>query len=119
LCAYTTLVTRRSVLTTRRHELLAMVRGMHKTLQWLHASSGTEVQKTLASYFPDVPAAIYAGAIDRYKALGLYGTDPITKPEGVARLAAAMRSGGALSRDIPFADIVDNSLAEQVVSETR
>ncbi len=119
LCAYTTLVTRRSVLTRRRGELLAMVRGMHETLQWLHASSGAEVQKTLAPYFPDVPASIYAGAIDRYKALGLYGTDPITKPEGVARLAAAMRSGGALSRDIPFADIVDNSLAEQVVSETR
>jgi NitT/TauT family transport system substrate-binding protein len=92
---------------------------MHRTLQWLHASSGAEVQKALASYFPDVPASIYAGAIDRYKALGLYGTDPITRPEGVARLAAAMRSGGALSRDIPFADIVDNSLAEQVVSETR
>jgi NitT/TauT family transport system substrate-binding protein len=119
LCAYTTLVTRRSVLVSRRDELLAMVRGMHRTLQWLRASTGAEVQRALASYFPDVSAPIYAAAIDRYKALGLYGSDPVTQPEGVARLAAAMRSGGALSRDIPFEDVVDNSLAEQVVSESR
>ncbi|HEY8288190.1 MAG TPA: ABC transporter substrate-binding protein, partial [Acetobacteraceae bacterium] len=117
LCAYTTLVTRRTVLTTRRAELLAMVRGMHRTLQWLHATPGIEVQRTLASYFPDVPQALFAGAIDRYKALGLYGPSPITQPAGVARLAAAMRSGGALKRDIPFEEVVDNSLAEQVVAE--
>lgn len=117
LAAYTTLVTRRSVIASRRPELLAMVRGMYRTLQWIHATPGTEIQRALAGYFPDVPPAIYAGAIDRYKALGLYGPDPITRHEGVARLAASMRSGGALTRDIPFEDIVDNSLAEQVVRE--
>jgi NitT/TauT family transport system substrate-binding protein len=117
LCAYTTLVTRRSVLTAKREELLGIVRGMYRTLQWLHATPGMEIQRTLANYFPDVPPAIYAGAIDRYKALGLYGPDPITRPEGVAQLAASMQSGGALKRDIPFAEIVDNSLAEQVVRE--
>jgi NitT/TauT family transport system substrate-binding protein len=115
LCAYTTLVTRRSVLADRREALQAMVRGMHTALQWLHATPGAEIQRALASYFPDVPPALYAAAMDRYKALGLYGTDPITKPEGVARLSAAMRSGGALSRDFPFEAIVDNSLAESVV----
>ena len=36
----------------------------------------------------------------------------ITRREGVDRLQAAMRSGGALDRDIPFEDVVDNSLAE-------
>jgi len=117
LCAYTTLVTRRSVLAAKREELLGMVRGMYRTLQWLHATPGAEIQRTLANYFPDVPTAIYASAIDRYKALGLYGPDPITQPEGVARLAACMHSGGALKRDIPFEEIVDNSLAEQVVRE--
>ena len=43
--------------------------------------------------------------------------DPVTRPEGFDRLAAAMRSGGALTADVAFADCVDNSLAEQVVTE--
>ncbi len=117
LTAYTTLVTRRSVIATKRDELLGMVRAMAQTLQWIRATPGVEIQRVLAPYFPDVPAAIYAGAIDRYRALELYGPDPVTKREGFDRLAAAMRSGGALKGNIPFEDCVDNSLEEQVVDK--
>jgi NitT/TauT family transport system substrate-binding protein len=116
LTAYTTLVTRRSVIASKRDELAAMVRAMYRTLRWISATPGAEIAHTLASFFPDVPAPIYAGAIDRYRALGLYGTDPITQPEGIARLQAAMRSGGALDRDIAFDDVVDNSLAKAAVA---
>jgi NitT/TauT family transport system substrate-binding protein len=116
LTAYTTLVTRRSVIERKREELLGMVRAMHQTLQWIRATPGAEIQAVLASYFPDVPPAIFAAAIDRYRALELYGPDPVTRPEGFHRLSAAMRSGGALKREVPFEDCVDNSLAEQVVA---
>jgi NitT/TauT family transport system substrate-binding protein len=119
LTAYTTLVTRRSVLQRRRDELLAMVRAMQRTLTWIGATPGAEIQRVLASYFPDVPASIHAAAIDRYRGLELYGPDPVTRREGFDRLAAAMRSGGVLRRDIPFDECVDNRLAEQVVVETK
>jgi NitT/TauT family transport system substrate-binding protein len=119
LTAYTTLVTRRSVLASRRSELLAMVRGMHRALRWIGATPGTEIARVLASHFPDVPTPIFAAAIDRYRALSLYGPDPVTRREGFERLRAAMRSGGALSRDIPFEDCVDNSLAEEAVATAQ
>jgi NitT/TauT family transport system substrate-binding protein len=117
LTAYTTLVTRRSVITTKRDELLAMVRAMYRTLRWIAATPGAEVQRVLADYFTDVPPVIYAAAIDRYRALKLYSVDPVTRLEGFDRLASAMRSGGVLQRDIPLAECVDNSLADQVVAE--
>ena len=117
LTAYTTLVTRRAVLERKRDELLRMVRAMARTLRWIGTTPGAESQRALVSYFPDVPAGIFAAAIDRYRALGLYGPDPVTRREGFDRLSAAMRAGGALHRDIPFEDCVDNSLAEQVVAE--
>jgi NitT/TauT family transport system substrate-binding protein len=117
LTAYTTLVTRRSVIASKRDELLAMVRAMYRTLRWIAATPGTEIQRVLADYFTDVPPAIYAAAIDRYRALKLYSVDPVTRLEGFDRLASAMRSGGVLKRDIPLAECVDNSLADQVVAE--
>jgi NitT/TauT family transport system substrate-binding protein len=117
LTAYTTLVTRRSEIDRKRDELLAMVRAMHRTLRWIAATPGVEIQRVLAEYFTDVPPAIYAAAIDRYRALNLYSVDPVTRVEGFDRLASAMRSGGVLKRDIPFAECVDNSLADQVVTE--
>lgn len=116
LTAYTTLVTRRAVLQSRRTELEAMVRAMDRTLHWLAATPGSEIARALAEFFPDVPAPIYAAAIDRYRAAKLYATDPITRREGVERLQAAMRSGGALDRIIPFEQIVDNSIAQVVVT---
>jgi NitT/TauT family transport system substrate-binding protein len=115
LTAYTTLVTRRPILAAKRDELLAMVRGMAKTLRWIRETPGTEVQKLLADYFTDVPATIFAAAIDRYRALGLYGPDPVTRQEGFERLRACMISGGALQRAVPFEACVDNSLAQAVV----
>jgi NitT/TauT family transport system substrate-binding protein len=117
LTAYTTLVTRRSVLDTKRDELLAMVRAMHKTLRWIRETPGTQIYPLMAGYFPDVPPSVFAAAIDRYRALELYGPDPVTRRQGFDRLSAAMRSGGALKRDVPFEECVDNSLAEQVVAE--
>jgi NitT/TauT family transport system substrate-binding protein len=116
LTAYTTLVTRRATIASRRAELLAMVRGVHRALRWIAATPGTEVARVLADYFPDVPPPIFAAAIDRYRALDLYGPDPITRREGFDRLSQAMISGGALLRPIPFETCVDNSLAEAAVA---
>ena len=116
LTAYTTLVTRRATLDARRDELAAMVRAQYRALQWIRATDGAEVARVLRSYFPNVPPALFAAAIDRYRGLQLYGPDPVTRREGFDRLAAAMLSGGALKALIPFEDCVDNSLAEAAVA---
>jgi NitT/TauT family transport system substrate-binding protein len=116
LTAYTTLVTRRATLRARREELAAMVRALYRALQWIRATDGATVARTLIGYFPDVPPALFASAIDRYRTLNLYGPDPVTRREGFDRLAAAMLSGGALKALIPFEDCVDNSLAEAAVA---
>ena len=118
LTAYTTLVTRRPLLASRRDELLRMTRAMARTLRWFAATPGSAIAGALADYFPSLAPDMFAAAIDRYRALGLFATDPVLQREGFDRLQAAMRSGGALDRAIPFERCVDNSLAEQALAET-
>jgi NitT/TauT family transport system substrate-binding protein len=118
LAAYTVLVTRRPLLDARRDELLAMTRAMAHTLRWVAATPGSEVARALADFFPALAPTLFAAAIDRYRGLQLFAQDPAVKREGFERLQAAMRSGGALDRTIPFEDCVDNSLAEQAVADT-
>ncbi len=115
LTAYTTLVTRRPLLVSRREELLRMTRAMARTLGWIASTSGGEVARTLTDFFPDLAPNIFAAAIDRYRALGLFASDPVLRREGFDRLQAAMLSGNAIACEIPYADCVDNSLAEQTV----
>ena len=115
LTAYTTLVTRRSVLERREDDLLRMTRAVHRTLGWFSAAPAAEIASKLAGYFPDVPGAIFAGAVERYRNLALWGSDPVIKREGYDRLHAAMRASGALSKDIAFDDCVDTVLARRAL----
>ena len=118
LTAYTTLVTRRATLERRADDLLKMTQGLHRTLGWFAATPAVEIARALKSYFPDVTEPIFAGAIDRYRKLGLWGPDPVIRREGYDRLHTAMRAAGTLKRDIPYELCVDTSLAERARSFT-
>ena len=117
LTAYTTLVTRRPLLQSRRGEFLRMTRAMASTLRWIAAAPGGEVAHALNDYFPAVAPDIFAAAIDRYRALKLFAFDPVLRREGFDRLQAAMRSGDALDRAIPFDRCVDTALAEEALAD--
>jgi len=119
LTAYTALVTRRPLLDRRRDELLAMTRAMTRTLRWMADTPGREIGRAVQDFFPSVAPDILAAAIDRYRALGIFAPDPVLKRAGFDRLQAAMRSGGALDRAIPFEVCVDNSLADLAVADPR
>ena len=113
--AYTTLVTCRETLQRREDEMLKMTRAIHRTLGWFAKTQAMEIAEKLRSYFPDVPTPLFAAAIDRYRALELWGSDPVIKREGYDRLHAAMRAAGTLSKDIAFDDVVDTNLARRAM----
>ena len=58
-----------------------------------------------------------AGALDRYKALGIWGADTRLPRSGYERLRAGLVSGGLVSMGTPYETAVDNALAERVISE--
>jgi NitT/TauT family transport system substrate-binding protein len=116
LTAYTTLVTRRDVLATRKTELLAMTKAVHRTLGWFAATPAADIARLLGSYFPDVATERFAQCIERYRSHRLWASDPVIRREGFDRLHAAMRSAGMLKRDISFEACVDTSLAEEAMT---
>ncbi|MGH7044497.1 MAG: ABC transporter substrate-binding protein [Acetobacteraceae bacterium] len=117
--SYTTFYARRAVLADKRDDLLRMVRALHRTQGWLAGASGAEIAATVAAYFPAVPQPILAASYDRYQALGIWGRDPILPPAGYERLRASLVSGGLVTSGTPFAQAVDNSLAEAILAESR
>ena len=114
--SYTTLYARRAVIAGKRDELRRMVRAIYRTQRWLAGASGSEIAATVASYFPEVPQPILAAAYDRYKALGIWGRDPILPRDGYDRLRAGLVSGGLVDPGTPFETAVDNSLAEEILT---
>jgi NitT/TauT family transport system substrate-binding protein len=111
LTAYTTLVTTRATIASRRDELRLMTSAIAETLLWFAATPAPEIARALQPYFPALDQDLFAACIARYRALNLWATSPVIPREGFARLHAAMRSGGALHADIAFEAAIDNSLA--------
>ena len=116
-CSYTTLYTMRRTLTEKADALHLMTRAMYRSQKWLHAHSGAEIAGALADFFPDLPADLLAAAIDRYKAAGIWGRNPILPRHGFDRLSTALLSGGLIGTAIPYEDCTDMRFAVAVVAE--
>jgi len=114
--SYTCFYARRGTLTSRRDELKRMVRAIDKTEKWVAQASGKQIAETIARYFSDLPPAILDAACTRYKALGVWGKDPILPRAGYDRLRDGLISGGFVSPGATFEQAVDNSLAEEVLA---
>ena len=112
--AYTMLVTRRPTLAARREELALVTKAMARTLRWFHATDPVEIARALKDFFPDVATDVFAAAITRYRALGLWSTHPMPNRAGFQWLHDAMRASGTLARDVDYAACVDESLARAV-----
>jgi len=115
--SYTCFYARRGTLTSRRDELLRMVRAIDRTEKWVTRASGTQIAQAISGYFTDLPPAILEAVCTRYKALGVWGGNPILPRAGYDRLRDGLVSGGFVSPGATFEQAVDNSLAEAVITE--
>jgi NitT/TauT family transport system substrate-binding protein len=115
--AYTSFYARRRLIVERRDEMKKLVRGLYRTQKWLHASPPETLAEAVLPFFPEVSPDLLRAAIVRYRALGIWGKNPILPRAGYDRLAAGLVSGGFVRQAVPFERAVDNSLAEEVIRE--
>ena len=114
--SYTVFVTTRARLAGDPEPFRRMVRAIYRTQKWLAAQPPAAIAETIAAYFPALDRAVLTGALARYKAQGVWGTDPILPEEGFDRLRRALLATGFLARTVPFADCVDNRFAEEALA---
>ena len=114
--SYTTFYARRGLLAARRDEVLRMVRAIARTQRWVATAEGAVIANAIAAYFPDLPQDVLAAACSRYKALGIWGGDPLLPRAGYDRLRSSLVSGGFVQPGTPFEVAVDNTLARAALS---
>jgi NitT/TauT family transport system substrate-binding protein len=115
--SYTVFATNRERLAAEPEPFRRMVRAMYRTQRWLQAEPIEALANAVASYFPTLDRGVLTRALARYKANGVWGRDPILLQEGFDRLQRALLAAGFLGRPVPFADCVDNRLAEVAIAE--
>jgi NitT/TauT family transport system substrate-binding protein len=118
LTAYTSLYTTRQCLAREPESLLRLTRAMYRTQQWIATHSAADLAACVAAFFPDLPRPTLTAALQRYKTLRLWNRTPMLRPEGLAWLDAACRSGGYIQHSVPYERCVDMRFATQVIAET-
>jgi NitT/TauT family transport system substrate-binding protein len=114
--SYTVFATTRERLAADPEPFRRMVRAIYRTQKWVRAQPAAAIAEAIAGYFPALDRAVLTGALARYKSQGVWGTDPILPEDGFDQLRRALLATGFLTRTVPFADCVDNRLAEEVAA---
>jgi len=116
--SYTVFVTRRERLAADPEPFRRMARAIYRTQRWVDAEPPASLATAIADYFPALDRGVLTRALARYKEQGVWGQDPVLPEEGFDRLRRALLGSGFLSREVPFAECVDNRLAEAAIAKT-
>jgi NitT/TauT family transport system substrate-binding protein len=114
LTSYTVFAAHRDRLAQNPEPFRRMVRAIARTQKWVSGASAGELAAAIATYFPDLDRGVLEGSLTRYKAQGVWATNPTLPEEGFLCLQRALLSSGFLSRPVPYGDCVDNTLAAGV-----
>ena len=72
--------------------------------------ASSELAAAVTTFFPDVPKDILTRSLDRYKQAGLWSRETRMIPQGFARLAESLHSGGFISRMPSYDECVEPTL---------
>jgi NitT/TauT family transport system substrate-binding protein len=87
-----------------------MTRATAKMLAWLYANPPEEMAKAVTTFFPDIPQDILASSLRRYKDAGLWSRETTMIPQGFARLAQSLHSGGFIAGMPSYDECVEPTL---------
>lgn len=108
--AYTTFMTTAANMVEYAPEFRAMLRGLQKTQNWLHAAPDAEVVQTVLPLFPGMDPVLMERCVARYRPLNIWSRTPEFPAEPWERLEHAMFTAGVIKRKPGWAAAVDNSL---------
>ena len=111
---FTSFYTTRAFIADNRDVCLKLVAGVMQAIERLYRQPARKTAERIAPYFPDLETDVLANVISGYRKAGLWSRNPGLPVSAIVRLKAALLSGGLISRDIRYEDIVDDSIADEL-----
>jgi NitT/TauT family transport system substrate-binding protein len=108
--AYTAFIATREACAKHQQEFAAMTRATAKMLAWIYVNPAEELARAVARFFPEVPAVILVNSLARYRDAGLWSRETRMIPQGFARLAQSLHSGGFIARMPTYDECVEPAL---------
>jgi NitT/TauT family transport system substrate-binding protein len=99
-----------------RELLLAFARAVFRTQAWMAQAPGAEIARVVAPWFADIPERFRVAAVERYARQGTWARDPLCRREGYEYLQQILLDGGFIKSRHRYEDLIDTSIAQQVIT---
>lgn len=114
---YTAFVAKQSYLTEERDTAKLFLEAVRQGYEFIKDNDSLTVGEALEPSFDGMTAESLAIAVESYLAIDAWCSTPVMTEESLERLKKIMRNAGELDGDPSFENVVDNSLAEEIVGE--
>ena len=112
---YTAYFAKKSYLAENADLVQRFTNAVYRGQQWVQEHTALEVAQTVQDSFADTDLTLLESAVQRYKDIGAYSTDPVMTRESFELLQTVMTEAGELTQTAPWEEVVDNSFAEQAM----
>lgn len=106
-------------LARERDVITRFTRAVYRAQRWMATHDAGATAAALAPAFADIPDDVRTGAVARYLAQGTWARDPILRQPGFEYLQDILLGGGLIRRRHRYTDLVDTTIARQVVETAK
>lgn len=113
---YTVFMAKKSYLEESEETIVKFTKAIYRAQQWVAENEPEDIAEVLQPFFEDTELDMLASSIERYKNQGSFASDPILKEEDWHNLKNIMEEAGELPEDVPYEELVNTSIAEEVIN---
>lgn len=110
---YTAFFAARSYIEENPQVVQSFTNAVARGQKWVQEHTAKEIAEAVADQFPDTKLDVLTLVAQRYKDIDAWNETPVMKQEALERLETVMETAGELDRRVDFAQLVDNTYAEQ------
>ena len=114
---YTAYFASKEYLTENTELVERFTRAIYKGQQWVASHSAAEIAEAVQSAFPDADLPTLTSAIQSYKDIDAWCTDPLLRPDSFDRLQDIIQEAGELTEKAPYDPVVNTTFANKVMAE--
>lgn len=114
---YTCYQVRKSTLEDDSELVERFLRAIYRAQRFVAESDAATVAQALAPAFSDTSVETLEKVVERYRSINAFARTPIMQKEAYERLMDIMEQAGELDARAPYEQVINNSVAEKIVSE--
>lgn len=116
---YTAYSTSISYFRNNKEILEKFTRALYKGQQFVQTATDEEIAKEIKPFFTDIELDVLVDVVARYRSINAWCTNPVFSEIGFDRLQDIMMMANELDSKVSFNDLVDLTIAQEIVNNEK